>query len=405
MPVTKSQQKLKKGGSPNGRSRLPIQPSFERDNLPPAHQAARFLQRTIGNRATAALIQRQEYEGSATVAGSTSADEGAVDEESYTQELAGEQTATDSSNEDLGEALEEKAVTATRFKSQHPSLAQLGIRPKEIKGKKVAAYIGNSAYQHTENWDSLPGAKADTEKMKGAMEGHQYKTLSHSEDKTAPEMDAIFRGALAIAGAGDALLLYYAGHGLPQGIAGVESKESDSLTLEPQGEGAEGTRGFKKPADVTDIESYSAIIGHLEGGVARGVHTTLISDACHSGAASDLVRVKAEEKLGESENDKVGAISEQIKRLEDLKAQMPEGTEGEAEAAAKVYWQESIRPELKAVEAYLKEAGQEIQIPHIPNDYSRGALEQPINLVINALIDLGEVVKQESEESTLSKAI
>lgn len=139
-------------------------------------------------------------------------------------------------------------------------------------------------------------------------------------------------------------------------------------------------------------------------GVARGVHTTLVADACHSGAAADLVRVKAEEKLAASEQSNVGAISKQLSRQEDLKAQVPEGAEGQAEEAAKMYWEESIRPELKAVEVYLNVAGHEIQIPQLPSDYSKGALEQPTNLVINALIDLGEELKETSEKSTLEKA-
>jgi hypothetical protein len=143
-------------------------------------------------------------------------------------------------------------------------------------------------------------------------------------------------------------------------------------------------------------------------GVARGVHTTLVADACHSGAAADLVRVKPEEKLAASEQSNVGAISKQLSRQEDLKAQVPEGAEGQAEEAAKeaakMYWEESIRPELKAVEVYLNVAGHEIQIPQLPSDYSKGALEQPTNLVINALIDLGEELKETSEKSTLEKA-
>lgn len=415
MPYRKNRQQPEKSrSSPSGRRRPLSQVNIERRDLPPAYQAALHLQRTIGNRATAALIQRQDNEGSLTVAGSASADETAADRESYTQGLAGDRSADETPSErEFSEALENEALSSTitqndtkkGFKSQHPSLAQLGIRPKEIKGNKIAAYIGNSSYKHNINWDNLPGAKADAEKMKGVMEGHKYTTLTHSEDKTSPQIESIFRGAVAFAGAGDALLLYYAGHGLPHGLAGVESKQADPITMEPQEESEDEGRGFKAPEAITDIAPYTEIMGNLEGGVARGVHTTFIADACHSGAASDLVRVKAEEKLAESDNDKVGAVGEQIKRLEDLKAQVPSAEGTEADEANKVYWEEAIRPELKAVEIYLKEAGVDIQIPQVPSDYMPGAMEQPINMVINALIDLGELLKQESEESTLEKAL
>jgi hypothetical protein len=81
------------------------------------------LQRTIGNRATRDLIQRQDPEGSSTVVGSTAAEELAADQGSFSEELAEEE------GNDLEGSLEERAGKA-HFSSQHPSLAQLGIKPK-----------------------------------------------------------------------------------------------------------------------------------------------------------------------------------------------------------------------------------------------------------------------------------
>ena len=61
----------------------------------------------------------------------------------------------------------------------------------------------------------------------------------------------------------------------------------------------------------------------------------------------------------------------------------------EDKPAAKVYWEKVVRPELKMLSAYLKEAGNPISVPHIPSDYTKAGIEQPSNQVINALLDLG----------------
>ena len=97
----------------------------------------------IGNRATASLLQRQN-EGSATVAGSASSEELAADEGSYTQNLAEDEDIY----EDPAEAAGEAATSTVKFKSQHPSIAQLGIRPDEITGKKRGLYIGNNNFRN-----------------------------------------------------------------------------------------------------------------------------------------------------------------------------------------------------------------------------------------------------------------
>jgi hypothetical protein len=392
--------------------------------LPPTIQAVLDLQGVIGNRATAALLQRQNEEGSVTVAGSTSSEEQAADESSYTQGLVGDEDIY----EDPTEGIEEKATKAHRFKSQHPSIAQMGIRPEEIKGQKLAVYIGNNKYKHRPPWSTLPGAKADADKMKGAMEGHDYKTLGQHEDKNAGEMGAIFSGAVNKAKSGDALLLYYAGHGVQEGIVGVGSKLKDSEKEGGDGqEAGDSERGLNLVTVplaelINEVEPYPQILQTLEAGVAGGVHTTLIADACHSGAAADLVRDKAVEKLSKTDNTKVKAATEQVKRLEDMKEQIPAGgAQGGAatrggvvkgtitldpkdKPAAKIYWENVVRPELKTLSAYLKEAGNPIAVPHEPSDYTKAGIEQPINQAINALIDLGEQLKKETEESTLEKA-
>jgi len=426
------------------------QPTSEADSV-------LFLQRTIGNQATTALLQRQEeenQEGSATVVGSASKSETAIDESSFTSGVTEEQAADKTpSDAELEESLKKRSREAHKvnFKTQHPSFAQLGIRPKEIKGKKLAAYIGNEKYKETDNWDPLPGAKADAQRMESTMKGHQYKTLEHANDKTAPGIQSVFNKAMGQSGAGDALLLYYAGHGIPGGVAGVNAKVETPID-DGQG-GSEGGRGVKqvkteepdattentsgetkkekeanigsyKGHKISDIASYSSLMGPIEAGVGKGVHTTFISDACHSGTATDLVRQKAVEKISEGGKDeKTKAVTSQISRLKDMKSQIPgpgsqEGGEGrglvlETEPVeleekqanpAEEYWNKIVHPELKAVGAYLKEAGFAITVPEKPGDFTKEGIEQQINVFINQLVDLGESLKQEKKESTLALA-
>lgn len=428
------QRSLVKARRVDSGRRKPSPPTSQRrEELGPRLNAdsVLYLQRTIGNRATVAYLQRQEEEGSVTVASSTNVPEEAADTGSYTQGLVGErdqdQTPTE---EEFTSALESRAVNAT-FSSQHPSIAQIGIRPKEIKGKKLGVYISNSSYT-TEGIDDLPGAARDAEAMKATMEGHGYKTLAEHKDQNASGIDAAIKTAIPWASKGDALLIYYAGHGLPQGMVGVNA--------DVKSEGAGGQRGVKVTSatpepvgqltadEITDIEYYSRVLAALETGKTAGVHTTLVADACHTGAATDLVRAKAVEKLAEGGgSERVDAIVEQIARLEDLKQQVnsaatnanqedassaEEGasrglvleTDEETKSVTQVYWEDVVRPELETINQYLKEGGLGVDIPETLGDYSAAGIEQHINRVINKLVDLGEQIKQEEKESTLQKA-
>jgi hypothetical protein len=413
-------------------------------------RASLFLQRTVGNQALINLLQRQaeEEEGSLTVVGSASETEGASDEGSFTTDVTktrGEdKTPTE---EELGETLKKKSRQAhlvkrkKGFHTQHPSLAQLGIRPKEIKGKKLATYVGNDKYPADE-WIELPGAKADTRRMKSTMKEHGYETLEHARNQTAPEIESTFGKAVTSVKSGDALFLYYAGHGIPGGIAGVGSKVKEPTGSEA---GKGGDRGLElvkvggseeerpktpytgsyKGYTLTDIAHYAALMGLIEAGVGKGVHTTFIADACHSGTATDLVRDQAVEKLAQDKGDKrVKAVTGQIKRLKDMETQIPVESEvsqpGEERGlkksdepitleqdqrpAAQVYWEDVVHPELELVGAYLKEAGFDMTVPEKPGTYTKEGIEQQINAFINQLVDLGEAIEKEKEESPLAIA-
>jgi hypothetical protein len=413
--------------------------------------AALFLQRTAGNQALLNLLQRQEEEeGSVTVVGSASETEGATDKGSLTTEVT-EQRGQDETptEEEFGETLTKESREAlqverknNKFHTQHPSLAQLGIRPKEIKGKKLASYIGNWKYS-AEEWINLPGAKKDSRRMKTTMEEHGYETFTHARNRNAPEIESMVSNIMGKAAAGDAVLFYYAGHGIPGGVAGVESKVQEPAAKGEAGEG--GERGLKLAEGVgeekkqpktpytgsymgytlTDIAQYASLLGPIEAGAGKGVHTTFISDACHSGTATDLVRDMAVEKLSqEGGNKRVKAVTGQINRLKDMKTQIPaesaasqpdEGRglkksdtpvtlEKDQRPAAQQYWEDVVHPELVSVGKYLKEAGFDMTVPDKPGTYTKEGIEQQINAFINQLVDLGEAIKKENQESPLAIA-
>jgi len=438
-----SQQKNHNKSSKPIRRKPPIDVSQDRRDLPASIQAILDLQGMIGNRATTRLLQRQNEEGSATVVGSASSDESAYEGKSgtFTQDIAGDGDIYEDPTENVGET----ATKSRLFDCQHPSIAQMGIRADEIKGEKLGAYIGNSSYPHLKPKFQLPGAKTDVETMKGTMEGHDYKTLGFHENSDKGVIDNIYGGAVKKAKSGDALLLYYVGHGLKDGLLGSEAKfeevkepediyegESEGGQTEEQegGQGEEqeglvGTRGFEivraKQLELTGIAPFSKIMQQLEAGIAGGVHTTFIADACHSGEAADLVRVKAEEKLAKTEKPGVKMAMTQVKRLEEMKEQIPEWSgkatdtsrggildkpitlEEDGEAAGKAYWDKVVFQELVMLGAYLRLAGKAISTPAKPADYTKSGIEQQINKVINALIDLGEELEQEDQESTMEK--
>ena len=134
--------------------------------LPGSVQNILRLQRTIGNQATINWLQRQKGEGSATVVGSAAKEEKAEDIGSFTEELVKEKGKGETpSGEELTGELKKKTGEA-HLRTQHPSIAQMGIRPKEITGKRLAAYIGNSKYLSDESIPELPGVKADAARMK-----------------------------------------------------------------------------------------------------------------------------------------------------------------------------------------------------------------------------------------------
>lgn len=126
--------------------------------------------------------------------------------------------------------------------------------------------------------------------------------------------------------------------------------------------------------------------------------------------------------MAKTDNKKVEATTIEIKRLEDLKKQIPLGigqtseeTRGftlgtedsielESKSAAMEYWEGDVRPELTIAAAYLRKAGMEVSVPKEPSDYSNAGIEQPINMINNKLIDLDEQIAMEGQESTLSKA-
>jgi hypothetical protein len=133
------------------------------------------------------------------------------------------------------------------------------------------------------------------------------------------------------------------------------------------------------------------------------------------------LRDKAIEKVGAGENAKIGAVKTQIKRLEDMKSQIPgsggsgggDGSRGfklvkvedsGGESSTETYWKKIVKPELTEAAAYATAGGVKAEVPDKLSDYTSASIEQQINQIINKLIDLAEKLKKEEEESALEKA-
>ncbi len=168
---------------------------------------------------------------------------------------------------DLADVLAEVAqrelvVGSPEQDAHHPTLAQVGARPRGPAsfraGRKEAVLVANQNY--------VGGAPLETPAEEAAQfhdqmvaRGFHVKTAG---DLTAAEMRDEFEALVVDAEPEDQRVGYFSGHGSPQGLVGV-------LAAEMPG----------------DILPNAEVAGLVEQGVRRGAQMSFVRDSCHSGAA------------------------------------------------------------------------------------------------------------------------
>jgi len=235
--------------------------------------------------------------GSATVASSAGASELATEKKGgglYTQALL--KAKKENPDKSIDELVTEMADFEGAEGTQHADVAKVGRSKAEAGHKKVGVVVSNSEYAEI---GDLPGAKIDAQGMVGAY-GGEFKTTLHENLRKGGIAGAATQGMQGL-GAGDHLLFYYAGHGIPEGLLGVDVKrDNPKAAVFPTG----------------------AVAGLVNRARSGGFHMTAILDSCHSGAAGEAVSdvrlvVLERDKNLSADARKLLAIAKRLEKVED----------------------------------------------------------------------------------------
>ncbi len=166
------------------------------------------------------------------------------------------------------------------------SKADAGSATNPTTGRKYAAVIGNNNYPG--DWD-LTNAIPDAEAMKSSLNGEGYKT-SFATDVGSSGIESRFEAISGMAKPGDEVTLYFAGHGVSEGLCGSGAK--NKLNVIDWGINPETGKSHPPTILMTlsDLVPHSFIGGLAGKAVSEGWHLTAIMDCCASGGIADAVR-------------------------------------------------------------------------------------------------------------------
>ena len=214
------------------------------------------------------LSSEEEGTGSGTLATSTGLDALAKDTGSYTKVfLRLKKNNPDKSDDELLDMMAKKRV------NRGSQTAHLGDRHTKKDGKKEALIIGNEDYLEEQD---LPGAKSDAAGMASTYKAAGFE-VDHQVDLEGKDMDTVVQAAGSDLQEGDELLVYYAGHGVRQGLLGIDSPDKSALV------------------------SDKTLAGKVPEAKAGGYHATVMIDACHAGGTIDELQEQGETQAPETE--------------------------------------------------------------------------------------------------------
>jgi hypothetical protein len=166
---------------------------------------------------------------------------------------------------------------------QHPTIAQYGRMAPGTSGatggagsgepaKKQAVLIANQRYA---NVSRLYEPVNEATQMQGELSSRGYAVEVHT-DKTAADMDSLWGAMVSAAKPGDDLVAHYGGHGLTEGLLGVE---------------------HDPPPGTPDIFTNAQVAGVVGAATGKSAHIRMVLDSCHSGAAVQAVREVRQNEL------------------------------------------------------------------------------------------------------------
>jgi Caspase domain len=246
-------------------------------------------------------------EGSLLMVGATSEDTIAYDRGGYAQTVT----------KDLGDPAADVRATMERWASatfdpfgyvpQSPTLvktpgtAATGGAPR----RRVAVYVANSDYQ---GMGDLSSPVKDTDAIKGQLGERGYENVVHA-NKSADEMQEIYGAAVTAhgLGPGDSLFLYYSGHGIREGLLGVNATRNREI-------------GHNVPEYDGDLYHHAHLNAATRGATGRGIDTTVLVDACYAGeGVSQMRRLEMDDLAKETGGTDLAAVTELARKIDGVK--------------------------------------------------------------------------------------
>jgi hypothetical protein len=168
---------------------------------------------------------------------------------------------------------------------QHPTIVQYGRMAQGAQGgsggstgepaKKHAVLIANQNY---EDAPSLRSPLAEATEMQGELSSRGYDVNVHA-DKTSADMGSLWGAMVGAAKPGDDLVAHYGGHGIEEGLLGIN---------------------HHRPPGPSDLFTNSQVSGVVSSATGKGAHLRFVLDSCHSGAAVQAVREVRENELAKA---------------------------------------------------------------------------------------------------------
>ena len=173
-----------------------------------------------------------------------------------------------------------------------PTIAEAGDKGQSLKSsRKLALIIANSNYQKPNT--SLPNTVKQATQMQSQLKLRGYK-IQKKIDLSTATMSKIFNQFIKQAKRGDDIVIFFSGHGQVKGMQGTDNK-------------------FVAPAIVAGWKNQALI---------KQFQLTVIIEACHSGAITDLIRTEESirlKKLGTSRSTKVVSLAIIAQKLQQIK--------------------------------------------------------------------------------------
>ncbi len=261
--------------------------------------------------------------GSAMVAGSCQTTEEAYNAGLTAQLLTSLQRAPDAN---LDDAVAHARTAVNRLHpDQNASLTTVGNHRARAKGggKKRAVYLANARYADAKTFGPLDSTVNEAQALQTSLGSRGYESQGIHQNQTAAQMKQL-AATTALGGRvqeGDHVVVHYGGHGLTSGLVGVNLDGQVRVRQDAIEESAipgDTNRDLKaapaslqgrapKPGlDPNDVLPYTTLDAIARSAVSKGVHVSLILDACHSGGVADLARTQRDLAPGGTSTETTG---------------------------------------------------------------------------------------------------